>query len=238
MTPDYWLLLFILFTVMIISVKKDKLTWPGAIAGGTIGFLIYFGARFTGIAMIGSFFLLGTLATSWKINMKYKLGASEMNSGRRTAGQVIANGGVAGVAGLLSWFLIEQSFIFRLMMAAALASATADTLSSELGTVYGKKFYNILSLKADKRGENGVVSIEGTFIGILGSMLIAAIYGIGFGWNNQFAWIVIAGTFGNITDSILGATLERKKYLNNNAVNFINTLIAALTAFVFAKLFI
>ena len=144
---------------------------------------------------------------------------------------------MAGIPGLLVWFFPEQRELLQLMMAAALASATADTLSSELGTVYGKRFYNILSFKNDKRGENGVVSIEGTLIGIFGSILIAVVYAIGFGWNSQLGWIVIAGTFGNIADSILGATLERKNYLKNDAVNFINTVIAALTVFVLAELF-
>lgn len=230
MTFDYCLFLLILSASMFFSVKKNKLTICGAITGGVIGCFIFLGARFTGIAIIGLFFLLGTLATSWKINTKEKLGAAEKNIGRRTASQVVANGGVAGITGLLSWFFVEQRELFQLMLAGALASATADTLSSELGTVYGKKFYNILSFKYDKRGENGVVSIEGALFGIAGSMLIATVYAIGFGWGSHFFFIVIAGTLGNIADSILGATLERKHYLKN-------TLLAALTAMLLIKPF-
>src|SRR6202012_3094473 len=64
---------------------------------------------------------------------------------------------------------------------------------------------------------------EGVFIGVAGSAVIAAING-GPGW-----WIVVlAGTVGNLTDSVLGAALERQGYLSNNAVNFFNTLVAAL----------
>lgn len=237
MTTEYWLFLLILFATIFLSVQRDKLTWRGAAAGGVIGCFIFLGAGFTGIAMIGLFFLLGILATSWKISAKEKLGAAEKNKGRRTAGQVIANGGIAGIAGLLSWVIPEQRALFQLMMAAALSSATSDTLSSELGTVYGKRFYNILSFKHDKRGENGVVSIEGTIFGISGSILISLVYAIGFGWNSQVGWIVIAGIFGNIADSILGATLERKHYLKNDAVNFINTVLAALAALALTKFF-
>jgi len=237
MTAGSFLFLLILFTAMFFSVKKNKLTPAGAIAGGIIGGSIFLGAGFTGFAMLALFFLLGTLATSWKITTKEKLGAAETNKGRRTAGQVIANGGVAGMTGLLSLAFPEQQELFQLMMAASLASATADTLSSELGTVYGRRFYNILSFKPDTRGENGVVSLEGTFLGIIGSLLIAVVYAIGFGTDSGFAKILVAGTFGNLMDSVLGASLERKNYLNNDAVNFINTAFAALVAFVWMTLF-
>ncbi|MEO7769116.1 MAG: DUF92 domain-containing protein, partial [Ferruginibacter sp.] len=194
MATDYLLLLAILFVGMYFSVKKNKLTLSGAITGGVIGCCIFSGVFFTGIAMIGLFFLLGTLATSWKISSKEQLGAAEKNKGRRTAMQVIANSGIAGLAGLLSYFFRDHRPIFQLAVAGALAAAAADTLSSELGTVYGNRFYNILSFKPDRRGENGVVSLEGTIFGIVGSILIAVVYSVGCGWSGQFAWIVIAGT--------------------------------------------
>ena len=218
------------------SVKMNKLTASGAFTGGLIACFIFMGAGFTGIAMIGFFFLSGTLATSWKMNAKKLLGAAERNKGRRTASQVFANGGIAGMAGLLSWLLPEYGPLLQLMMAASLASATADTLSSELGTLYGKRFYNVLSFKPDRRGDNGVISLEGTLLGIAGSLLIGLIYVTGFGWSNHFIIIVIAGTTGNIVDSLLGATLEKKQFIKNDAVNFLNTLVAACLACLIAKL--
>ena len=236
MSFNYWLFVFILFIVLFISVKKNKLTFAAAITAAIVGLLIFMGTGFTGIAMIGLFFLLGTLATSFKINIKEKLGAAEINKGGRTVGQVLANGGVAAIMGLLAWLYPNQLLVFEMMMAGALASATADTLSSELGTVYGKKFYNIISFKIDRRGENGVVSLEGTIIGIGGSALIAGVHALATGWNNQFWWIVIAGTIGNLADSILGATLERKRLIGNDVVNFINTMVSAFTIYLLMKL--
>ena len=85
-----------------------------------------------------------------------------------------------------------------------------------------------MTFKKDIRGLNGVISFKGTIIGIAGSSLIALIYSAGAGFTIHFLWIVIAGTIGNLTDSVLGATLERKHILNNDAVNFLNTLAGAI----------
>lgn len=228
-----WMFIVILIVCMTLSVLFKKLTLLATLAGGVIASFIFSGAGYTGIIMLATFFVLGSVATLWKMNVKQRLGLAEQNKGRRTTGQVLANGGVAAITGLLIWLYPAYRNIFIVMMAASFASATADTLSSELGMVYGKKFYNIITFKKDTRGLDGVISIEGTLIGILGSTIIAVIYSIGFGWNKNFLLIIVAGTIGNIADSVLGALFERKKHLSNNAVNFLNTLIAAIVALIF-----
>ena len=215
---------------MYYAISRHKLTIPAAITGAIIAVSIFAGAGDGGFIMMTMFFLLGTLATAHKVDTKKQIGIAEANKGRRTASQVLANAGVQGLLGLFKVADAQHQSLYLLMIAAAFSSATADTLSSELGSVYGKRFYNILNFKKDLRGLNGVVSLEGTLAGIAGSCIIALLYAIAAGFGKGFLIVIIAGTAGNLFDSVLGATLERKGLLKNDGVNLLNTAFAAVVA--------
>jgi uncharacterized protein (TIGR00297 family) len=209
------------------SIIFRKLTVAGALTGGCLAGLLYKGAGVGGIILLAAFFIAGSAATAFGRRKKEQLGVAEKNKGQRTTWQVLANGGVAGLAGLLAWLNPEQSVLWQLAAAASLASASADTLSSELGSIYGRSFYNILTFKKDVCGLDGVVSIEGTLWGIAGSAMIAILYIAFYGYSSLALWILLAGFTGNVADSVLGASVERKGWLKNDAVNLLNTLVAA-----------
>lgn len=221
------LILLSMLAIMVISVKKRKLTFQGAITAVIIGMLVLQTAQLKGVLMLMTFFVLSVLTTTHKKEIKAKLHPDNLADKGRNSKQVLANGGVAGLAAILEVFDPQHHELYIMMMAASLASALADTLSSELGMVYGRRFYNIVTFKKEENGLDGVVSIEGLFIGAAGSCIIALIYS---GFNNAGFIVFIAGVMGNLTDSILGASLERKNFIGNNAVNFFNTLFAALVA--------
>lgn len=230
MSIQAWAVAGFLVVGMWLSVKAGKLTILGALTGGVLGWAIYSGAGFMGLSMLGAFFVLGSLVSSFRFRDKAALGLAEANKGRRKASQALANGGVAGLIGLFSWAYPAQTELFQLMLAASFASATSDTFASELGNVYGRNYYNILTLRPDTRGLDGVISLEGTLAGVGGSTIITILYGMGQGWGLLAGVVWIAGILGNLADSVLGAAWERKSYLSNDAVNFLNTLIAALIA--------
>lgn len=233
---DHYILLLLLTAGIGLSIGLKKLTIAAAFSGGVIAFLLFQGAGLTGVSLLAGFFIPAVMATSWHRKMKETMGVAERKRGR-DAGQVVANGGLAALAGAFAWMYPSLAVVFHLIIAAAFSSAAADTISSELGTVYGKRFFNILSLKKDERGLNGVVSYEGLLFGLGASAIIALIYVLGFGWSPAFFWIIIAGTVGNLADSVLGASLERRGMLGNNAVNFLNTMCGAAICVILHFLF-
>lgn len=226
--PMLYLVIFLTLAGMTLSYFKNKLTFAGSLSGGIIAILVYSGAGLTGFIMMAAFFIMAILATSYKRKEKRKVQDSG-HQVKRNARQVWANGGMAGLAGALSLFM-DPDQIFAIIIAAVFSSAAADTISSELGMVKGKRFINILTLKEDRKGRDGVISVEGCLWGLAASIVIAGIYYAGFGTPSHFLIILMAGTIGNISDSILGASLERKGIVGNDAVNLLNTIIAGITA--------
>ena len=235
--------LIILLAGVAASIFFKKLTVTAAITGGILGWLIYAGGGYKGLLFIAVFFILGTAATSWKKKEKLSIRANAGHQSTRTTGQVVANAGIAALAGLLAVLFPSWRDLLQLMMAGSMSAAMADTLSSELGMVYGRRHYHILTWKPDEKGQDGVVSFEGLLIGIAGSVVIAIIYILGQPVSQSgssrvisLLIIVLAGTLGNLADSLLGAFFERQGHLSNNIVNLLNTLTGALAAGLLARI--
>jgi uncharacterized protein (TIGR00297 family) len=221
---------FFIIARVALSIVFRKLSKPAACLGGVLAWCLYMGFGPAAILMLAVFFIAATIATQVGSPVKSDMGLAEKDGGRRTTGQVLANAGVAAVLGVAAMLFPTQANTFRVMAAAAFASATSDTLSSELGSVYGTRFYNILTLKKDQRGADGVISLQGCVWGFAGSAIISGIHGLAWGFDLDVLWIFAAGVIGNLADSILGALFERQGNLTNNQVNGLNTIVAALTA--------
>ena len=218
----------IILGLTLASIASHKMDVLGGIIGGLIAICIYAGGGFNGLGLLMVFFVAGTMASQWKMPEKIRLGLAQDNKGTRTVRNAVANGGMAALFGLLAWAFPDNRDFFHAVLAATLASATGDTLSSELGNVYGRHFVNIVTGKRAQRGLDGVISLEGTLLGAAGSLLIA----LGYAWGTQLwipaIWVAVAGICGNTADSVLGATIQRRGYLTNDAVNFANTVVASL----------
>ncbi len=229
-TTHILIVLVLLLVVMALCIKTRKLSVPAALAAGVTGLVIFLGTGYTGVLLLFSFFIMGVLATSHKKAQKARLHAEGAHPQTRKASQVFANGGVAALLGLAALADPAHQSLYTLMLAASMAAATADTLSSELGMVYGQRTYNILSFKKEPAGLDGVVSLEGTLLGATGALMIAVLYALATSFNVYLIYVTIAGITGTLVDSILGAAFERKHYIGNDVVNFLNTLTGALVA--------
>jgi uncharacterized protein (TIGR00297 family) len=114
---------------------------------------------------------------------------------------------------------------------AALAEAAADTASSEVGQVFGGQPCLITTLQRVEPGRDGAISLAGTLAGVVAAAAVAAAGTMALrGDRTMFVVSFAAGVFGLLFDSLLGATLEERGWLNNDAVNFLSTGSAAVFA--------
>jgi uncharacterized protein (TIGR00297 family) len=191
----------------------------------------------TGLVPVLVLLVMTSLATRAGRKRKEGLGTAESKRGR-TASQVAANLGVAALVSnqfVQSW-LIEDGWVHAriaptpvfILGLAALVEAAADTISSELGQVLSGNPRMITTFGKAEPGTDGAISVGGTLAGIAAGGIVAAAgtCAMNGGWP-MLAVSWIAGVFGLFFDSLLGATLERRGWLNNDAVNFLSTASAA-----------
>jgi uncharacterized protein (TIGR00297 family) len=186
------------------------------------------GWRDTGLPTLLALFVLTFAATRFGRARKEAMGTAEARTGRR-ASQVIANLGVAGLcagAGTTVWMAA---------CVAALAEATADTVSSEMGQAFaGSQWGKTLLITTGRpvaAGTDGGVSVAGTLLGMAGALATVALSPFAQAGGALLLTVFGAGCAGLIFDSMLGATVERRGWLGNDLVNFTSTVFAALLGF-------
>jgi uncharacterized protein (TIGR00297 family) len=186
--------------------------------------------------------LLAWIATKLGRAQKEKLGTAEARRGR-SAFQIAANLGAAALASnqiVQTWMTDAlpasriahaPALVFALGLA-ALAEAAADTVSSEIGQVLGGRPRMITTLRIANPGADGAISALGTAAGIAAAAIVSSIGAWALRGNFSLFCIAFASAiFGLFFDSLLGATMERKGWINNDAVNFLSTCAAAGVAF-------
>lgn len=189
-------------------------------------------------------FLLAFAATKIGKAKKERLGTAEDKRGRNAA-QVAANLGAAALAATASLPFIRPGanagYLNLVLPIAALAEAAADTVSSEIGQVFGGLPRSITTFRRVEPGTDGGITLLGTLSGVLAAAIVAAVAVWGTGsWSihSEDGWLVfgigsLGGVCGLLFDSVLGDLIERRGWLNNDAVNFSSTLAAVFASLLF-----
>ena len=202
----------------------------GMVAGFLVGTATWTFAGPGAFAILIAFFVLGSATTRLGRRRKERLGVAQEKKGARSARHAIANCGVAVYLALLA-AVAPAPALWLLAFVAAYATATFDTVSSEIGQAWGGRPVMITTLRSVPVGTDGAVSLVGTLAGFGGAAVIAGLStALGLLPAAQIAVVLVAAFIGSSADSLLGATLERRGLLDNEAVNFSNTLVGALAA--------
>jgi uncharacterized protein (TIGR00297 family) len=245
------------FAAVVVVLKAA--TPAGAGCGGMICLLLIYwtgsslegfgeGLDRTAVTPLAVLFVLTFLSTRAGKRRKAKAGLAEGKRGR-TASQVIANLGFAALC-VTPWMAtvvgrgmafgshselsaLSLDWALKVMCLAALAEATADTASSEIGQAYGGAPFMLLSLRRVEAGTDGAITALGTVAGMAGACVVAAAGAWAMHLHAREVGVAAgAGTAGLFFDSLLGATVERKGWIGNDLVNFTSTAFAAIVAVV------
>jgi uncharacterized protein (TIGR00297 family) len=232
----------------LVAFKLHSATLGAAAAGAAITASLMYSTAIvpylpwrTAIVPVLAVLALTSVATRLGRGKKERLGVAEKAQGR-SAAQVAANLGVAALVSCevaQSWLIDRHWFplvgpaagLLFAPMLAALAEAAADTVSSEIGQVLGGRPRMITTLRRVDPGTDGAVSVAGTLAGVVAAGVVAAAGALvlpGGAMLIAISWA--GGVFGLFFDSLLGATIEQRDWLNNDLVNFLSTASAAAFA--------
>jgi uncharacterized protein (TIGR00297 family) len=240
---------------------RGSLTRSGAAGALLVGTLTFgLGGWLWGV-LLGVFFVSSSLLSHFKETEKQEAAEKFEKGHRRDVGQALANGGLGALVAVLAFSLPggREQVWFPLFLG-IMATVTADTWATELGTLSRKPPRLITTGRPVAVGTSGGVSPLGTLVSFTGGVLIGAVAGL---LANPLPILPAAlvggvgGLVGSLFDSLLGATVqqiyycdvcrkdtERKlhkcgtptrplrgwSWLNNDLVNLFASLVGGLAA--------
>lgn len=246
------IVLVVMGILAVIAYKGRIVTKSGLIAAFFLGITVWLLTSWTWFLILLIFFVVTAQFTHYKYKIKRQHGAAQEKGGARDWSHVLANGGLPlsivliGVLAILLFghmdaygrievgfgpLIIPASLVIAIVFVAflgAVATATADTLATEIGLLNPLPPRLITDpRKVVPPGTSGGVSVAGELATVLGTLLIggiAAILAAPF-WINflgtslmpelagvaPVTYVLVAmvgGIVGCTVDSVLGATIQ------------------------------
>ena len=195
--------------VAFVAYLMRMLTAGGAIAATFVGAAAILGGR-GWIVLLLLFFVSSSALSRWRSEERDRLVGDLPDKGsRRDAVQVMANGVVFALSAVLSTRFSPD--VWQSIGAGAIAAATADTWSTEVGTVLGRRPRSVLTWRPVPPGTSGGVTIAG-FVSALVAAMLAAIAASGMNFKTPMHAVVLGGVAGSLFDSLLGATVQERRW--------------------------
>jgi len=254
-----WVGLALAAVVAGVALRLGMLSADGWVAAVVVGGVTYGLGGLPAAILLIAFFASSSFFSKAFASRKRQVSANFAKGGHRDWAQVAANGGVGLltlIAAAANWIPESVAWV---AFAAGLAVVTADTWATEVGVLSARQPILITSGQQVPSGTSGGISLLGSFIALMGAVLIAVLAWL-FGMTTLVVipLIAVAGLLGSFIDSLLGATQQAIYYcpkckketerhplhscgipttlhhgwrwLDNDWVNFLSSLFAALFA--------
>lgn len=195
--------------VALIARKSRTLSTSGAIAAAVVGTLALAAGSSWGILLMAHFAAASALSKLGEARKAARIDSIVEKGDLRDSMQVLANGGVYALAALA--YVIFHSPRWYSVGIGALAASAADTWATEVGTLLGGEPASIVSGRRVAPGTSGGITPIGTLAGVLGALFVAAGAALAT-WPVPFAAAVLGGLAGALADSVLGATLQARRW--------------------------
>jgi len=225
------LLITLLFAFLAYRIRG--VDYSGALAGAVLSFLLFVSGGPGAFVVVLAVFVLTVASTRFGYTRKRQLGVAERKQGRN-GWQILANLAVAAAFCVGALYGPHEPLL--LAGVAALAEAAADTVSGECGKALSDQVFLITTFKRVTVGTDGGISLAGTVAGVIAALIVALVSG----WthlvsSHRIAVVGGAAVLASFVDSLLGATLQRRGFLNNEAVNLVSTAAASGIALVLLR---
>lgn len=189
--------------------RAHALSTSGAAAGVILGTIAIAAGWTWGVLLLSLFGSVALLSRIGGAEKERRVVSIVEKGGERDAAQILANGAIFTIAALGS--LIAPATGWFAIAAGALAFSAADTWATEIGTLSNTQPYSIVSRRRIPVGTSGGVSLAGTAAAGAGALFIAT-EAMFAGWPISFAAVALGGIIAALADSLLGATLQERRW--------------------------
>jgi len=229
-----WIQALLLNTVLIALAQRAPLLTPGGwVHAGALGTILWGCLGWRGWVAVVAYLVLGSLVTRLGLREKQERGLAEARGGRRGPENVWGSAATGACLALLIGAGVEPRSLLLVGFSASFAAKLADTFGSEIGKRWGRRPVLITTLRSVPPGTEGAISLAGTLASAAGSVLMTLVM-----WQLQLLpsisvslVVMLIGLLATLAESLLGALAQdRFRWLSNELVNALQTLLAAVVA--------